>query len=214
MKHTKIKLYKPTYAGMTVLDISKLLMFQFHYDYILPKYGNRVKLLTTDTDSLIYHIATDDVYKDIASDLNLFDTSDYSTDHLCYSTSNKKKLGKMKDEYNGTPIKEFVGLRPKMYSIFDANNKEKKTAKGISQVVTKRKLRPDMYRETLFEEERSTVTMNLIRASKHVVTTNKVRKVGLSPFDDKKYVLDDKVTTLAHWHYAIDFLKTESSMTM
>ena len=214
MKHTKIKLYKPTYAGMTVLDISKLLMFQFHYVYILPKYGNRVKLLMTDTDSLIYHIATDDVYKDIASDLNLFDTSDYSTDHLCYSTSNKKKLGKMKDEYNGTPIKEFVGLRPKMYSILDANNKEKKTAKGISQVVTKRKLRHDMYRETLFEEERSTVTMNLIRASKHVVTTNKVRKVGLSPFDDKRYVLDDKVTTLAHWHYAIDFLKTESSMTM
>ena len=90
MKHTKIKLYKPTYAEITVLDISKLLMFQFHYDYILPKYGNRVKLLMIDTDSLIYHIATDDVYKDIASDLNLFDTSDYPTDHLCYSTSNKR----------------------------------------------------------------------------------------------------------------------------
>ena len=55
--------------------------------------------------------------------------------------------------------------------------------------------------------------MNLIRAFKHVVTTNKVRKVGLSPFDDKRYVLDDKVATLAHWHYAIDFLKTDSSMT-
>ena len=160
---------------MTDLDISKLLMFHFHYNYILSKYGNRVKLVMTDTHSLIYHIATDDVYKDIASDLNLFDTSDYPTDHLCYSTSKKKKLGIMKDEYNGTLIKESVGLRPKMYSILNGKNKEKKTAKGISQVVTKRKLTHDMYRETLFEEERSTVTMNLIRASKLVVITNKVR---------------------------------------
>ena len=125
---------------MTVLDISKLLMFQFRYDYILPNYNNRDTLLMTDTDSLIYHIATDDVYKDIASDLNLFDTSDYPTNHLCYSTSNKKISGKMKDEYNGTLIKKFVGLRPKMYSILDGNNKEKKIAKSISQVVTKRKL--------------------------------------------------------------------------
>ena len=71
-----------------------------------------------------------------------------------------------------------------------------------------------MYRETLFEEERPTVTMNLIQASKHVVTTNKVCKVGLSPFDDKRYVLNDKVATLGHWHYAIDFSKTDSSMIM
>ena len=214
MKQVKIKLYKPTYAGMTVLDVSKLLMFQFHYDYILPKYDTRAKLLMTDTDSLIYHIMTDDVYKDIANDINLFDTSDYPPDHPCYSTLNKKRLGRMKDEYNGTPIKEFVGLRPKMYSILDGNDKEKKTAKGISQTVTKKKLRHDMYREALFQEESSTVEMNLIRASKHVVTTNRVRKIGLSPFDDKRYVLNDKVTTLAHWHYAIDFLKTDSLMTM
>ena len=210
MNQVKIKLYKPTYAGMTVLDVSKLLMFQFHYDYVLPKYGIRAKLLMTDTDSLIYHVTTDDVYKDIASDISLFDTSDYPPDHPCYSTLNKKRLGRMKDEYNGTPIKEFVGLRPKMYSILDGKDREKKTAKGISQTVTKKKLRHDMYREALFEEERSTVEMNLIRASKHVVTTNRVRKVGLSPFDDKRYVLNDKVTTLAHWHYAIDFLETDS----
>ena len=89
-------------------------------------------------------------------------------------------------------------MRPKTYSILDGKDREKKTAKGISPTVAKKKFRHDMYREALFEEERSTVEMNLIRALKHVVTTNRVRKVGLSPFDDKRYVLNEKVTTLAH----------------
>ena len=198
MNKVKIKLYKPTYAGMMVLDVSKLLVFQFHYDYVLPKYGKRAKLLMNDTDSLIYHVTTDNVYKDIVSDINLFDTSDYPPDHPCYSTLNKKRLEQMKDEYKGTPIKEFVGLRPKMYGILDGMDREKKTAKGISQTVTKKKWRHNMYREALFEEERSTVEMNLTRASKLVVTTNRVRKIELSPFDDKRYVLNDKITTLAH----------------
>ena len=80
-------------------------MFQFHYDYILPKYNASVKLLITDADSLIYHVTTEDIYKDILTDVNLFDTSDYPSDHLCYITLNKKKLGCMKDEYNSKPIK-------------------------------------------------------------------------------------------------------------
>ena len=85
----------------------------------------------------------------------------------------------MKVEYNGTPIKEFVRLRSKMYSILDGNNKEKKTAKGISQMVTKRKLRHEMYREALLKGESSMVKMKLTRASKHEVTTNRVRKTGM-----------------------------------
>ena len=98
---------------MAVLDVSKLLVFQFHYDYVLLKYGKRAKLLMTDTDSLIYHVMTDDVYKDILSAINLFDMSDYSPDHLCYNTLNKKRLGRMKDEYNGTPIKKVRWLETK-----------------------------------------------------------------------------------------------------
>ena len=73
----------------------------------------------TDPDSLICHVTTEDIYKNILTSVNLFNTSDYPSDHLCYITLNKKKLGCMKDEYNSEPLKEFVGLRPKMYSILD-----------------------------------------------------------------------------------------------
>ena len=118
MKKTKLYLNRPIYVGFTILDLSKVLMYQFHYDYIKHKYGPTAKLLFTDTDSLCYEVKTEDIYQDMLQDANLFDTSEYDRDHPLYSTANKKVLGKMKDETHGIPIQEFVGLRPKMY-IFD-----------------------------------------------------------------------------------------------
>jgi hypothetical protein len=117
MKKTKLYLNRPIYVGFTILDLSKVSMYQFHYEYMKQKYGANAKLLFTDTDSLCYEVKTHDIYQDILEDAELFDTSEYAQGHLLYSTRNKKVLGKMKDETHGIPIQEFVGLRPKMHSI-------------------------------------------------------------------------------------------------
>ena len=122
---------RPLYVGFSVLDISKLIMYRFHYGFTMNSYGSRARLCMTDTDSLLYDIRTDDVYKDMGEHLELFDTSEYPKAHPCYSETNKKKLGTFKDETNGTPILEFVGLRAKCYSFITANDKEKKVAKGV-----------------------------------------------------------------------------------
>src|SRR5436190_23664297 len=93
------------------LDISKLIMYKFHYEWSVKKFGSNLKLCMTDTDSLLYSIMTEDIYEDIKKDLDLFDTSAYPKDHKCYSEKNKKRLGVFKDETESIPIKEFVGLR-------------------------------------------------------------------------------------------------------
>jgi hypothetical protein len=202
MSKQEILLNKPTYVGMSILDISKVFMYDFHYNHIKTTYGNRATLLMTDTDSLIYHINTDDIYADMLIHNHLYDTSDYPLSHPAYNTINKKVLGKMKDETNGRPIKEFVGLRPKMYAIMESDNSEKKTAKGINKSVTKQ-LRHQSYYDTLFGEKSSYVDMSAIRSFHHTVMSVSIRKLGLSPYDNKRYVLGDKITTLAHGHYKI-----------
>ncbi len=204
MKKTKLYLNRPIYVGFAILDLSKLLMYQFHYEYMKPKYGCNGKLLFTDTDSLCYEIKTDDVYQDMLQDIDLFDTSEYTQDHPLHSLTNKKVLGKMKDETHGIPIQEFVGLRPKMYSILYIENDkqvEKKTAKGIKKSVTKRKLRHTSYRECLFEKRQTMTSMNQIRSESHEIYSIKLNKIGLSPYDDKRYVLNDGKNTLAYGHY-------------
>ena len=108
---TRVCLNRPIYAGFTVLELSKLIMYYFHYGYVKEKYGSKATLLFTDTDSLCYEIETEDVYEDMKSSLDYFDTSNYPSDHPYFSNQNKKVLGKMKDECAGRIIWEFVGLR-------------------------------------------------------------------------------------------------------
>jgi hypothetical protein len=104
----KVTLNKPIYIGFTVLDVSKLLMFDFHYNVIAKRYGKNARLLFIDTDSLCYHLATDDVYRDMLEYRHLLDTSNYPRDHPLYSAENMKDIGKMKDECSGKPPLEFV----------------------------------------------------------------------------------------------------------
>ena len=106
-------------------------MYEFHYKYIKRKYN--AHLLFTDTDSLIYEIKTEDVHEDFYKDKNLFDFSDYPKDSKFFGPVNKKVIGKMKDEFRGRIIREFVGLKSKMYSLVTVNNKEIKKAKGVNK---------------------------------------------------------------------------------
>lgn len=195
-----LKLDKAIQVGFSILDLSKTLMYEFHYDYMKKKYP-QCRLLFTDTDSLCYDIPTKDIYKDMEQDAELFDTSDYPTDHFLHSEKNKKVLGKMKDECAGIPIEEFVGLRPKMYSMV-YGGKEKKTAKGITRAC-QRRMNHEQYRHSLFNKTQTSVINNIIRSDAHELYSQKVSKVALSPYDDKRYVLDDGLSTLAHGHYRI-----------
>lgn len=113
---TSLTFDKPIYVGFSILDLSKHLMYELHYDVMLPKYGANLDLCYQDTDSLIYDIETDDVYKDMGQMKEWFDFSDYPKTHSLYDEINKKVIGKFTDELNGKQMVRFVGLKPKQYA--------------------------------------------------------------------------------------------------
>lgn len=194
----KLVLNRPIYVGFSVLDLSKTLMYDFHYNYMKSKYGSRAQLLFTDTDSLCYEITTGDLYHDLKDDKELFDFSAYPRNHSLYDATNKKIIGKMKDETESVPVKEFVGLRSKMYSMVHGNTEK---PKGISKAVIRSKLRHDLYKQCLFNRETQMESMILFRTDRHEIYTVKLNKTTLSAYDDKRYILEDGIQTLAHGHW-------------
>ena len=205
LQKIKLVLNRPIYVGFSILDLSKVLMYDFHYHYMKKKYGLKAQLLFTDTDSLCYEVKTDDIYRDMAGDRDLFDFSGYPIEHPCYDATNKKVIGKMKDETASVPIKEFVGLRAKMYSLIHGND-EKRTAKGVSKAVIQSKLRHQLYKQCLFKKETQMESMKLFRTDRHNIYTVQMTKTTLSAYDDKRYILDDGIHTLAHGHWRIQKL--------
>ena len=206
MKKTSLTMNKPVYLGMCILDLSKIIMFDFHYNYIKPKYGNDAKLLFTDTDSLFYEIQTEDFYKDISGDVkDRFDTSDYPENHPSGIPTgiNKKVLGMFKDEAAGKIIKEFVGLRSKLYSFIMEEGKENKRCKGVKRQVVKNYITHEDYKTCLTTGKEKLVRQNILRSYEHEVYTEEVNKVALSAEDDKRYILKDGIHTLAWGHYKI-----------
>ena len=146
MNKTKVKMNKPIYLGLSILDISKILMYEFWYDYMKPKYNDNVKLCYIDTDSFVMNIKTNDFYKDIANDLEKrFDTSNYEVNRPLPTGKNKKVIGLMKDELGGKIITEFATLRPKTYSYLTDDGKEDKKAKGTRKCVIKRMIKKIVY---------------------------------------------------------------------
>lgn len=208
-KHDQVLFNKPTIVGMCILDLSKTLMYDFHYNVVKAKYGDRARLCFTDTDSLCYHIETEDLYQDFSEQKSLYDLSGYSKEfkmtngEVLHDSTNKKVIGKFKDETEGVPIVEFVGLRAKMYSNLLENGNMKKTAKGIKKGFMKKHIKHENYKAAIFDKTqmRQTAEFNLIRARNHKLHSITVKKVGLCCFDDKRYVLEDNIHTLAHGHY-------------
>ena len=210
MKKTSLTMNKPVYLGMSILDLSKTVMFDFHYQYIKPKYGNKAKLLFTDTDSFLYEIQTEDFYKDISGDVkDRFDTSDYIEGHPSGIPTgvNKKVLGMFKDEAAGKIIKEFVGLRAKLYSYKMDEGKENKRCKGIKKAVVEKSITHENYKTCLETGKEQLRRQNIIRSYEHVLYTEEVNKVALSAADDKRYLLKDSFDTLAWGHYKIKDLE-------
>ena len=199
-----LTLNRPAYVGMCILDLSKTLMYDFHYNYIKQKYDSKAKLLFTDTDSLTYEIETNDVYQDFWNNKDKFDNSDYPENSRFYDKSNKKVIGKFKDEAAGIPITEFVGLRSKMYSYIKDNDKGGKTAKGIKKNIIKKNITHENYKNVLFNNEQMHHTMKTIRSNKHQLGSYELNKLSLSCFDDKRYIHNNGATSYAYGHYKIN----------
>ena len=206
MKQTSLTMNKPVYLGMCILDLSKTIMYDFHYNYIKSKYGDKAKLLFSDTDSLMYEIQTEDFYKDISGDVkDRFDTSDYPENHPSGIPTgiNKKVLGMMKDEAGGKTIKELVGLRAKLYSFVMDDGGEIKKCKGIKKQVVESSISHEDYKTCLLTGKEQLRKQNILRSYNHEVYTEEVNKIALSALDDKRYILKDGIHTLAWGHYKI-----------
>jgi hypothetical protein len=197
----KLQLNKPIYVGFSILDLSKTLMYDFHYGYIKHKYGDNAKLLFTDTDSLCYEIHTKDFYKDMYDNKEFFDLSDMKGEFN--DNTNKKVIGKMKMEYPDNVVREFIGLKSKMYSVKLDDGKESKKAKGVKKYVIKKDLKHKHYNDILTTGKNMYSNMLMIRSMKHRVYTLQQNKISLSAYDDKRYILDDGVGSLAYGHCKI-----------
>ena len=167
-------------------------MYDFHYNFI--KKNVNAELLLTDTDSLTYEIKSENVYEEFYKWKDLFDFSNYSKDSKFFDDTNKKVIGKKKNEYGGVITDEFVGLKSKMYSIKKINSSESSTAKGVN-IATEF----DEFKDVLFNKKIIRHKMKIIQAKKHKIGTYEIDKISLSCFDDKRFVLDDGVHTSAYF---------------
>ena len=195
MKKTNVKMNKSVYLGLSILDISKTLMYEFWCDYIKPKYQDNAKLCYMETESFLLHIKTEDFYKDIANDVKKwFNTSNYYVDRPLPKGMNKKVIGLMKEELCGNSIIGFVALRPKTYSYLTDDDTVHKKAKGRRKYVIKRILKFDDYKNCLFKNE-IILKSQRFKSKAHCVCTEQIYKIALSGNDDKRLQTFDRITT-------------------
>ena len=174
MRKVKVKMNKPIYLGLSILDISKITMYEFWYDYVKIKYQDKGRLCYMDTDSFVVNIKAKDFYKDISKDVNKrFDTSNYTFDRPLPTGINKKVIGLMKDELGGDIITEFVALRPKAYSYVTNNFIEMKKAKGTKKCVVNKMLRFNNYKKCLFDNGKVLKSQQKFKSEKTMKCTSK-----------------------------------------
>jgi len=207
LRKTKAVIDKPFYVGFTVLELSKLHMYRFHYDYIRKEFKNKAELLFTDTDSLMYQIFDENVYEKFYADREkFFDLSEYPKENKYFDEKNKRVVGFFKDEAKGLPISEFIGLRPKMYSYLvrkaDGANEEKHRAKGIQLAVAKN-FRHEDYLKELKKPIENLIKNKRIGTKLHQIYSIETKKRGLCAFDDKRILLEDEIHTLAYGHHRV-----------
>ncbi|GBM40973.1 hypothetical protein AVEN_250299-1 [Araneus ventricosus] len=162
MRKAILPFNNPITIEMAILDVSKILMYDFHCNFMKSKYKNNLKLLYTDTDSLIYDVETEDIFVDIKNNIEYFDTSDYPENIYFIPRINKKNLGKMKDEAKGKLITEFAWLRSKVYSYKVEEEEATKKSKGIKKSVIDRKIQFTVYKTCLFENKELLTKMIVI----------------------------------------------------
>ena len=215
MAHEKIVMDKPIFVGSSILDISKVIMYDFFYSSLKPTFGERMNLLYMDTDSFIVEIMCHDLYQTLI-DTKLsekFDFSDYPVDHPCFSTENKKKLGFFKDEAGGRQISEFVGLRPKVYAL-NFEGQHHMRCKGVKKCNLGTKILFNDYLQCLRDKKVKYSSFYRIQSKLHVLYTVKQNKLSLSCNDDKRITMPDGINTLAYGHYRAQQLQIENGLLM
>ena len=204
MKRSVVMLDKPIYLGAAILDLSKIEIYDFWYNYAKPTWDNKVRLVMTDTDSLFVHIRTDYVDADIlkrGDHLKYFDHSNYDENHPMYFSNNKMKLGFMKNETGGEEISDACAIRAKMYAFRMSDGSEKKKAKGVRGYIVKGGLTFDDYVNCMNDPgKKHMVKMNGLRSYHQTMYSETVNKVGLSANDDKRIICEDGIHTTAIGH--------------
>ena len=198
---------KPVYLSQAILDLSKIVMYKFHDNYMKPKYGENLKLCYMDTDSLVYSIKPKDFYPDIADSVpTRFNTSS-DCDHPLPVGMNKKVIGLMKDELGGAIMTEFVALRPKLHSFRKLDGAEDKKCKGSKKCIVKKTLTFEGYKNCLLNPTDESVYRSqlMLRSTKHEVHTVEVNKVALNRDDDERIAKRDGINTLAHGHKSLSW---------
>lgn len=214
MEKTVVKMQRPLYVGMSILDISKTIMYDFHYNKMLAYYGrNNISIVYQDTDSFLYNIETEDLYEDfrVFPYRNDFDFSEYPPSHPTFDFNvNKKVLGKFKDETKSVPISEVVALMSKLYAIkllapTDSKHSyiEKKRAKGVKSRYVENEIKFEDYKKCLFEKKTYIGQFNTIRSFNHKLFSISEAKTSLSSRDDKRKTLEDGINTLPYGHYLL-----------
>eukprot|EP00116_Pleurobrachia_bachei_P007745 sb/3468007/ len=220
----KIVLDKPIACGFMVLENAKFTMYNMWYNILKPRYGDKITLLLSDTDSFIYSVKTEDGYRDLFNMRNIMDLAEYhpATPLGCFKdTRNKKVPGKFSDELPTEIIEEVISLKPKMYSIAtkklicntirtDVTHQctssctvgHSARAKGVSKTA-QRKITHEDYKKTLFQGIITTASSRAIRSMNNNMFTVNVTKRALSSYDDKKYVMPDGVNTLSYGHFSL-----------
>ena len=184
---TKSKMSKSIYLGMSILDISKTLMYEFWYDYIKPKYQEKAKLCYINTDSFIIHIKTEDFYADIFVDVEQWlEISNYDNNRPLPIVKKKKAIGLFKDELGGNIMKEFVGLKAKTYAYLMDDDTENKKAKGTKKCIIKRELIFRNYEDCLFNDKIILKSQRRLKSDCHNVYTEQIKKIALSSNDDRR----------------------------
>jgi hypothetical protein len=196
----KLILNKPVYAGASILDLSKLHMWKFWNEEMRVLYPS-AKLCYTDTDSLIYTITSETEPRFDGTVNGSFDNSDHPKNHPDYCTDNKKVIGKFKDEAKGVPIAEFVGLRPKLYSLRldktaheirnDSSLKyQTNKSKGTQRCVVKNSIRMQNYIDVLYSGKSMSHRQVNFRTDAHQIYTTSTVKTSLSAFDGKRFMIN------------------------
>ncbi|XP_050420213.1 uncharacterized protein LOC126833111 [Adelges cooleyi] len=206
MTKSVIKYDRPSYAGFAVLELSKYILYDFHYGYMVPKYGSKARVIYGDTDSLFYWVETDDFYADMKADIDKYDTSNFSPDNpYGMPLVNKMLLWKMKDDAGGNIVLLFIGLRSKSYcsdSVEPSMNKKK--LKGIQRAVVEKTITPQDYYDCLVIPNHKVMRQTCtFRSKRHRLTTEMCTKLAMVYKDDKRYQIPNSFLTLPWGHYRI-----------
>ena len=203
---------KPLYLGASILDISKILMYEFWYNYLKPKYRDTVKLCYTDTDSFIIYIKTEGFFEDISNDVGKwFDTFNYDRNdkRTFLMNKNKKVPGLFKDELGAKIIIEVAAIRPKTYAYLTDDGSKHKKAKRTKKCVTKCKIMSESYIDCLLNNKDVYRSQQRFKSYNHDFYTEEVNKAVLISNDDKRLQTYDKITTYPYETNAFKVCESE-----